>query len=275
MHIDQLLSLVAVTEQQSQHYATQTFQIPMCWAQGRTVFGGLSAGLVYQAMKNVVADENRVLRSLTINFVGPLLGEVDCEIQVDYLRKGGNVSQLTAAIKQNGEVKVFGLAAFGDARLSGINVEITQAHDLPAVNDRFIMPSDSPVAPTFLQHIDIALLDGTPPFSGSSTGNHGGYMRFKQAAETLSDAHIITLIDAWPPTILQMANEFCPVSTLSWNIEFLHPHRPLQGGDWLAFRAHTRQAGDGYGHSEATVWDSHNEVIALSRQTITIFDKRN
>lgn len=97
-------------------------------------------------------------------------------------------------------------------------------------------------------------------------------MRFSEAPAEVTDAHLIALIDAWPPTILQMLRWPAPASTMSWNLEFIHPHGPVAGDDWFAYQADTRQAADGYCHSEANIWDTRGELIAISRQIIAVFD---
>ncbi len=88
----------------------------------------------------------------------------------------------------------------------------------------------------------------------------------------INDEHIISIIDAWPTTLLQMMKLPAPASTVSWNVEFIYPHSEILLSDWLAYKAITRQASDGYGHTEDTIWDAQGEVMALSRQTVAIFD---
>ncbi|MFT4941090.1 MAG: acyl-CoA thioesterase [Paraglaciecola sp.] len=63
-----------------------------------------------------------------------------------------------------------------------------------------------------------------------------------------------------------------PASSMSWKVEFIHPHSTFQPTDWFAYQAQTRQAADGYGHTEANIWDAKGKLIAVSRQTVTIFD---
>jgi hypothetical protein len=56
-------------------------------------------------------------------------------------------------------------------------------------------------------------------------------MRFKQQPENFSDAHLVALIDIWPPTVLQMSRWPAMASTMSWNLEFIHPHQKISGTD--------------------------------------------
>ncbi len=220
MTVDELLNIPQLSQTSENTWKVDGLVIPKTWGQGRTAFGGISAGMLYTAVKQQVTD-NRVLRSFTTNFVGPLSLESPFSIEVTLLRTGKNVSQYTC----------------------------------------LLYTSPSP-----------AIEDGGIPFTRRKTSHYHGFMRFKQAPEAITDAHIITMIDAWPPTLLQMMKLPAPASTVSWNLEFIHPHKPVSPTDWFGYKAHTRQAADGYGHTEATIWDKDNEVIAISRQTVAIFD---
>ena len=66
MHIDTLLN--SVKQQIKTKDGNITLSVDSNWAQGRTLYGGISASLVYQAMREVV-DSNKVLRSLNTNFI--------------------------------------------------------------------------------------------------------------------------------------------------------------------------------------------------------------
>ena len=69
--------------------------IPADWMQGRTSYGGLSAALALVAAQQLV-DDLPPLRSATVNFVGPLAGEV--EVRAKLLRRGRNASWISAEV---------------------------------------------------------------------------------------------------------------------------------------------------------------------------------
>lgn len=264
MTLDQLLAAAAACGNDGQ------ISVPDAWGQGRTVLGGLSAAMAFRVMRDKVAAD-RPLRSLNVSFVGPLATEQDFGFQVEVLRSGKYVTQAAARVIQNGDVCLALLASFGDRRDTVTSAEASETvpFDMPAKPTLF--PYIPAVTPQFFQQIEMTLLDGGFPFSGSKTSHHGGFMRFKDQPNEWSEAHLIALIDTWPPTLLQQLKTPAPASTLTWNLEFLHPHRPLNSDAWFAYRAVTRQAGEGYGHTDANVWDAHGELIAVSRQTITVF----
>ncbi len=271
MTIDELLNLPPLSPKGDNQWQVDGLVIPKDWAQGRTAYGGISAGIVFSAIQQQV-DDTRVLRSLTTNFVGPLALEIPFSIEVRLLRQGKSVSQYVAEAKQDGKVCVFVQACFGVARKSGIKVENNERHEMKIPTKGKFIPQIPKVTPKFLRHFDLSIDKGGLPFTRKKESEYHGFMRFKQPPEKITDAHIISMIDSWPPTVLQMMKLPAPASTVSWNIEFIHPHNPVLPTDWFAYQAHTRQAAVGYGHTEATIWDKHNEVIAISRQTVAIFD---
>ncbi|RDV27471.1 thioesterase family protein [Alteromonas aestuariivivens] len=271
MKIDELLALPEPEHINEHQWQFDNVTITGDWSQGRTAFGGISAGILYQAARHGIR-EDRVLRSFNTNFIGPLEVDMPFSVRAQLLREGSNVSQVMVQAIQKGKVCVMSQACFGLARRSKIQVENRDTHSMPLPVKAKFIPQIPKVTPKFLRHFDLAIDDGGIPFTGRSKSHYHGFMRFKDAPQAIGDGHIITMIDAWPPTLLQMMRFPAPASTVSWNLEFIHPHRPVTGADWFAYQAHTRQAADGYGHTEATIWDKDGEVIALSRQTVAIFD---
>ncbi|MCW8090599.1 thioesterase family protein [Alteromonas sp. ASW11-130] len=272
MFVDELLTLPEPIKLSTTHSEFTELTIPKNWAQGRTAFGGISAAMVYTAIKRIVNDDSSLLRSFTTNFIGPLALDTAFTIKVTKLREGKSVSQYTGEVIQNGQVSVFSQACFGLARKSKIAVENKQEHSMPAPDRAKFIPQIPKVTPKFIQHFDLSIDKGGIPFTGKKSALYEGFMRFAKPPKQINDAHVIAMIDAWPPTLLQMLRWPAPASTVSWNVEFIHPHRHVSGEDWFAYKAETRQAADGYGHVEATIWDKHNQVVALSRQTVAVFD---
>ena len=112
---------------------------------------------------------------------------------------------------------------------------------------------------------------GAMPFSASKTGELAGWMQLKEQPEQLGIAEILALTDAWPPAQLQMYLEAAPASSMSWYIEFL-PHEPLKPHNWLAFEAFTHHATNGYACEEANIFNEAGDLIAMSRQTVALFN---
>jgi acyl-CoA thioesterase len=241
------------------------------WSQGRTIYGGLSAAMLYAAAQPLV-DEQRLLRSMACNFVGPLMTEKPFRIQTEIIRAGKNVSQIQVRAIQEEKICVVSQFCFGLSRESKVKVENTEKSGLIIPKKGNFIPQIPKVTPKFLKHFELAFQDGGVPFTGKKSSHINGWMRYKLPPQNLNNSHIIGIIDAWPPTVLQMLRWPAPASSVSWNMEFIHPQRQLSPEDWFAYKVHTRQALGGYGHTEATIWDKHDKVIALSRQTVAVFD---
>ena len=112
MHIDEVIEKLVASQVTTSDTNTATLSLSDHWAQGRTLFGGVSAGLAYLSCKPLV-DDDRVLRSFTVNFVGPLLFDTEFEVVAKMLRTGKNVSQLSIQIIQKGQVCLIAQACFG------------------------------------------------------------------------------------------------------------------------------------------------------------------
>ncbi|WJG07921.1 thioesterase family protein [Aliiglaciecola sp. LCG003] len=272
MHIDQLLQQVSAhIANKQQAISCDGLRVPKEWSQGRTLFGGISAAMAYAAVKQQVADD-RVMRSFSCNFVGPIEVDMPFSIEVDVLRQGKNATQAYAKIIQDDKVALLCQVSFGVARSSKVAVMNHEHHAMELPQKAKFIPQIPKITPKFLRHFDLSIEQGSMPFAGSKLSDIHGWMRFKEAPQQITDAHLICLIDSWPPTVLQMLRWPAPASTMSWNVEFLHPHKTFSPSDWFAYQAKTRQAADGYAHTEANIWDQQGQLIALSRQTVGIFD---
>lgn len=245
--------------------------IPESWAQGRATFGGVVAGLVFDRMQRQVA-QGRPMRSLQVSFVGPVVPGKPLTVTAELLREGKSASQTLGRITQGDEVCLVATASFGAGRESEVEVEGRYpAPDFMRPGDSRPIPQIPGVTPAFTQHIEARWAVGDVPFSGCSDRQMGGWMRFTETPDTVSDAHLVALVDAWPPAVLPMLRKPAPASTLSWSLDILHPRPEIHPGDWLMYLATVDQAEAGYGHTQAQIWSQSGELLAMSRQTVTVF----
>ncbi|MFM5915267.1 MAG: acyl-CoA thioesterase domain-containing protein, partial [Chakrabartia godavariana] len=98
------------------------------WRQGRTLYGGASAGLCYAACERLVPDLPP-LRSAQIAFIGPSGGEATLVPTV--LRRGKSVTFMACDLLADGVVATRTLFAFGGERESAFAVEAPAAPDVP------------------------------------------------------------------------------------------------------------------------------------------------
>lgn len=242
--------------------------IPPGWAQGRATYGGLVAGLLCRRLFGLVGEE-RVLRSATMSFVGPVVpGEVTLTAEI--LRSGKSVTQAEARLLQDGVVQAVLLASFGAPRDSQLVVS-PPACDLPSPETARVMPYLPGLMPEFLQHMDMRLCTGQFPFTGSAVPDFSGWMRFRQPPSTFGISQLFALIDCWPPSVLPMLRAPAPASSLCWTLEFLHFPPEATGESFWHYDVRTDACADGYAHAEARVRDDQGRLVAISRQTMTVF----
>lgn len=251
---------------------SQSVSVPGSWAQGRASFGGLMAALLFEAMRLKV-QEGRRARSLAITFVGPAAPDVPITFEIEVLREGKAVISLLGRALQSGEVVTLMQGSFGAGRESVVRVEGLPPPDMKPLADAAPeLPYIKGVTPEFMRHLALRWAVGGMPFSHTTSRRMGGWVRLRDAAEEpVSEAHLLALVDAWPPTLLSHLKQPAAGSTLTWTIEFIQPVPGLSTLDWCQYCAETEHAHEGYGHAAAGLWSAKGELLALSRQTVTVF----
>lgn len=246
--------------------------IPADWAQGRAVFGGLMAALVYEAMRVKLVDP-RPVRSLAITFVGPAAPGVPISFEVEVLRDGKAVSSLLGRAVQGGQVVTLVQGSFGAGRASVVSMVPQPPVEMkPLEASSPELPLIPGVTPEFMRHVALRWAIGGLPFSGNTSRHMGGWVRLRDIAEQpVNEAHLLALVDAWPPSLLSHLKQPAAGSTLTWTIEFIQPTPRISTLDWCRYCVETEHARDGYGHASAALWTAQGELLALSRQTVTVF----
>jgi len=253
---------------------TQTkMTIPEGWGQGRATFGGLIGSLLYSHLESSLGDlhKDRVLRSATISFIGAVTpGEI--EFQTEVFRSGKSVTQASARLLQNGAVQAILLASFGAARDSNIVVApLHKAPDFKRPEDSIAVPYIAGVMPEFFQKTNLRWAQGDIPFAGSKKPDFGGWMRWIDSFPQMTIAHLLGLVDAWPPSVFPLFTGPGAASTLCWTVEFIAHSFNKSSENWWQYQVTTDAAEFGYAHAEACIWDDEGKLVAISRQVTTVF----
>jgi acyl-CoA thioesterase len=263
------MSLTALYEQIRQ---SDTVDIPQGWLQGRTIYGGLVAGMLMQKAVLAVADEHKRLLSASVTFVGPVqLSSV--KLTAEILREGKSVTTVEVRLWQGGAVQSILLASFGAQRESSIQVSHERAApDYPAVEDLQIA-QHHPLAPECFKQMQMAWAEGQYPCTAAQQPDFGGWFRFDPVwheNREMTVADLMVAFDMWPPGVLPMYTRMAPASSLTWHLTYVHPLQH-QVQDWFKYKVFTDYAGDGYSTEYAHLWDAEGRLIAISRQTVTVF----
>lgn len=246
--------------------------IPEGWLQGRTIYGGLVAGiLMYKALATINDAAQRLL-STSITFVGPVQME-KARLTAEILRKGKSVTTIEVRLWQDDAVQSILVASFGLPRTSNVAVKQEREAPLLALADTLEIMQFPPFAPQCFQQMDLIWAEGQPPFSGSQRSDFAGWFRFNKnfhENREMNIADMMVAFDMWPPGILPILDKMVPASSLTWHVTYIQPLQTTLY-DWMKYKVYTDSAKDGYSTEYAHLWDCHDRLIAISRQTITVF----
>jgi acyl-CoA thioesterase len=239
------------------------------WAQGRATFGGLTAALAFQAMRVRVPAE-RACRAVAVSFVAPV-APASVDVQAQLLRAGRAVTQAEGRVVQDGQVAAVAVGSFGEGRESALAVPAEPAPERAAPEECLEVPYLPGVSPAFTQYFAFRWAVGERPFQSAASRVMGGWIRFREPPARVDEAHLLGLVDAWPPAILPMMARPAPSSSLTWSLEFVHPAPIVSGAEWLYYEALVDQSAQGYGHIQARLWSRAGRLLVLSRQTVAVF----
>eukprot|EP00121_Abeoforma_whisleri_P015349 Awhi_evm1s14144 len=259
------------------------------WLQGRGLFGGVSASLAMIAA-NAALDkpQQAELRSLLVTFAGPIIpGEVTASAHV--LRQGKSVSTVESKVYHKRELGTSVMASFGNDRPTSKNYSplVTMPASVPHysnLSNNSVMSKHAHL-PAFLQHYDIRWTHGRPfsqyaddndiPFDGRHVSM---WCRLKDNAgvndKILNMASLVSICDVVPPVMLMNYSSRAPVSSLTWNLDIVHPisedeqsaRDPLENWYYLDFEL--LSANNGYSQQAGNIYDSKGVLVAYSRQTM-------
>lgn len=246
-------------------------EIPKGWLQGRTIFGGLSTAMMIHKATLAVNDPSKRLLSTSVTFVGPVQDK-PVKITVEILRQGKSVTTIEARVWQDDAVMSILIASFGSERESVLSVQQQRpAPQYPSPDELLIVPHNKQM-PQCYQNFDLAWAEGGYPCSGSAQPDFGGWFRFtdKFGQGEMTTAELVGLLDIWPAGAFTVLKVPAPGSSLSWHVTLLDSVN-YQRLDWFKYKVFTDHAENGYATEYAHIWDSSDRLIAISRQTVTIF----
>lgn len=252
---------------------SKPIEIQEDWGQGRTTFGGMSAALILGKMIKEL-DKDQPLRAVNVSFCGPVLVNDPLEISTEVMSSGKSISQITGALHQDGKLRTHLNACFGLERTSSIQLPVEKRTDLGTPGEGRPLPFIKGVTPDFTQNVQLHWVEGDFPFRESNKTRLTGWARLKQTPTSFEDEHLLAIIDAWPPAVLPMLKTPCPTSSVTWNVEFVHARPGLAPDDWVYYECDVVQAEAGYAHTQARVFHPNGDLIALSRQLVTIYDQK-
>ncbi len=240
-------------------------RVPSDWMQGRSVFGGLQAGIAVAAMRTLVPD--MPLRTLQATFMSPLQGNT-LTARASILRAGKNTVHVEARLVEGEDTLGVVVGVFGVARQSSVARVLVQ----PDVEAALPMPFRylPGITPAFTQFFNATWLRGGFPFTGSALPESVVELGMRDTGLS-TELHVLALADFIPPVGLSLLSKPATGSTLTWMLEFLTTE--LEGLSLEGWRvdAEMQAAGEGYTSQTVTLWGPSGQAMALSRQSMVIF----
>ena len=251
-----------------------TCTVPSSWAQGRTVFGGLSTCFMLEAARSLVV-ETQSLRALQANFIAPLLTEQPLQLVPRVLRAGRS-TVCAVELQQDGAVVAHAVGTFSESREGRPNLAPLPMPETKSRDDVEPMPYIEGVTPAFTQHYDVRRTAGDWPYTGSDARGHQGFVRHRDedACDLDSDVLAILYTDAWPSPSVARFDGFAPTSSMAWHLDFTQAACDDPRGYWF-LRSDDEASDAGFSQMRGAIYGPQRQLIALSSQTVLLGKPRS
>ena len=237
-------------------------QAPLASAQGRTLYGGMTTALCFEAAKRVAPAIP--MRSAQVLFAGPASGPLT--LQARLLRAGRSSAAVVVECAAEAGQAAVATFAFGSNRDSAV--------ELPAGRRALLTraPEDCPVfierTGGFHERFELRLAEGSALLSGGAP-EFTVWARFREEQAVDPVTALLALADALPPAAMACFPERAPISTINWSIDLLS--EPESIGGWYVLRSASEQMGSGYSTQAMDLWDAEGRHLATGRQLVAIF----
>lgn len=244
-----------------------TMRVPDGWQQGRGAFGGLSLGALARALSAAEPDPARQMRALTGDICGPVVPGV-ATIDVDVLRRGANLTNVDARLRQEGAVQARASAVLSVAR----KVEVaTHSPTSPEPIDWRSCPtlaSEPGMWPTFTQHYEYWNA-GPLPFSGNADARIDGFVRERDRVSALDAPAVIALLDSFWPSLFSRETQPRSIATVTFSAELFVDPSTVPGTEPLRYRSHMIALQQGFFLEHRELWH-HETLVAMNQQTVAV-----
>ena len=239
-----------------------TAEAPAAWSQGRTLYGGMTADLCFEAASRLAPDIP--LRSAHLLFAGPAGGMLTLRPQL--LRAGRSSAAISVTCSSEAGEAALATFAFGSERDSRVDFAAP----------RRPVPDRAPEAcPLFVERtggfhdrFELRLAEGSALMSGGPP-DFTVWVRFREAQAVNPVTALLALADALPPAAMASFPERGPISTITWSIDLIDKVEAVDG--WFLLRSASEQTRGGYSTQAMDVWEASGRHVASGRQLVAIF----
>ncbi len=232
------------------------------WFVGRGPNGGLVAAQAVRAMEALVADPERVPRSLTVHYLeAPAAGPIELVGTVE--REGRSTTAVSLRIEQAGRTVALALGALALWRDGGLDHLDTAPPAVPLPDEAPVLRrSDEPTLPAFTDNYDYRWATG----DGATGARIGGWIRVPGGDRPVDHVAVAGFADAFPPAVfplLEGRTAFAPTIDLT-----IHFRAPLErvGAGWVLAAFRSRRVAGGFFEEDGELWSEDGVLLAQSRQ---------
>lgn len=271
------------------------------WLQGRTLFGGIQAGLAVHAVEHCLAQLSAYgmhkavdvtdaavispdqqtpwpVVSLLAEFAEPI-NPGPLSVVVELTRQGSTSALFLVTLHNNKGPRARITVLAGAPR--PLDVEAgAMACEFPPPDDVSALPRETPGLPLFMQHLEYRPVLGVDWGESQHTARLGGHCRFRQPGNTdavhaaahngHSMAPLAVVADAWPPPVAGLLPWGSAMSSVHWHVTFTHVARQYPNDPWWTIDSQVAGIADGYA-STRTQYYQQGQLVALASQTVVAF----
>jgi acyl-CoA thioesterase len=246
------------------------------WNAALHPFGGIVSAVGLRAIIRELDHPTHRLRSTTTVYSSAVAaGDLDIEVQT--LRVGKRMSQLTAQVRNAGadEAGHTLLAVLGEAREG---FEFTAAACPEAKPPEECPPPEEPPGEeqrwkaSFFDQVETRMVLGFPPWKSGWKGGRAEYIRWMRFREPpflsggeLDSLALVALADTMPPALTQYLGPGSPMffaPSCDLTVHVLGSTRE----EWLLVQVSCSHAGDGYASARARIWDRQGALLVEATQ---------
>ncbi|MBL8543231.1 MAG: thioesterase family protein [Hyphomonadaceae bacterium] len=261
-------SLRAVVEQLSPAADGFVIDAPEEWSQGRTLYGGMTAALAYEAVKRT-HGELAALRSAQFSFIGPATGRL--RFTAALLRRGRSSTVIAADCFNEEGPAARALFVFGATRESKVAHEFLQRPEVAAAEACPSFRKEGGAAPRgFWNNFETRLAGGHRLLDKSAArAEFAVWTRFLDTGGADPTTALLAIADCLPPAAMVVFPQPAPISTITWGVDIAHV--PSSADGWRLLWSGSEHAGEGYSLQNMAMWSEAGELIAVGRQAVAIF----
>lgn len=241
------------------------------WQQGRGAYGGLVIGAMVRAALSFNDDQDRRVRSVTAELLGPVLPGA-AVLQLEPLRRGSGVSGMRVRLLQADEParpleeRCQAVVVLAKDRPGAPAWMRQEPPTVPVWRSVPVAPLSAPLAPPFTAHFEFRVT-GALPFSGATEATAQGFVR-PRVSGVVDAAVLAACADAWWPAAFATFSSPRPMATVTYALELTDAVFDAQ--EPLLHDARCDVAAGGYAIEHRTLWTPDGRLVAQNQQLFAI-----